>query len=452
MRTTRPVAGLSFTRRSSTRLLSGVASIGVLAGMSLFAAAPAHAAVGATDADCVAGIGGNIVDAGAGGTGTDIQTLLTAGRPVICLAGTFTISTRLSVSSTVAFHGFPSAELVGDNSQIIIVGNPVPISIENLRIAGGRYAGGGAAIQSYGTTVRNSTFEDNRSTSAGGAIFARGPVDIEGSTFDGNQAPDGSAIFMGSSDTVRVVDSVFRDNVGSSFPAAIVAYGVTTVSGSTFEDNTGGALDLRDTSTVTNSTFVGNTGQNAVYAQSATVSNSTFLDNPEGAVQGTSATTVRGNIFASSGVQVPQIDSNSSTAEVVDGGGNVFTTASTDEYALAAPIVSTRFGATVAALFTTGVLADNGGPTPTLALNPSGPAIDAFATGAATDQRGEARVGLADAGSFEYIAPAAPPVVTPAAPTLPPTGAESGALAGLAGALLAAGALVLTALRRQRRA
>lgn len=433
-------------------MLAGVASLGVV-GLSLLATVPAHAA---TDADCVPGMGGNVVDGSEGaGANTHIQSLLSSGAPVICLSGSITISSRLAVSQTVAFHGYPSASLVGDNSQIIIAGNPVPISIENLHISGGRYSGGGGAIQSYGTTVRNSTFEDNRSNVRGGAIYARGPVDIERSTFTGNQGSDGSAIYMASGDSVRVVDSTFSGNAGAGFGAAIVAYGVTTVSGSTFEDNTEGALDLWGSSTVSNSTFVRNGGYVAVDMADGSVTNSTFLDNPSGAVRGNPQTTVRNNIFAASTTQTMQVDANSSTDVIIDGGGNVFTSPIELETMLAPPVTSTVFGVTSAALFTTGVLADNGGPAFTLALDPAGPAVDAAAAGApSTDQRGQARAGLADAGAFEYVEPIVVPAgpAGPAAPTLPATGSESGWLGALAALLLAAGAVALTVVRRQRRA
>jgi hypothetical protein len=55
-----------------------------------------------------------------------------------------------------------------------------------------------------------------------------------------------------------------------------------------------------------------------------------------------------------------------------------------------------------------GPLADNGGPTPTMALLPGSPAINAgstavaLAAGLTTDQRGFGRVGAADLGAFEF--------------------------------------------------
>ena len=73
-----------------------------------------------------------------------------------------------------------------------------------------------------------------------------------------------------------------------------------------------------------------------------------------------------------------------------------------------------------AAIFTTGLLANNGGSTPTIAIIPGGPAINAGTNSLAvdqnfalltTDQRGVARLlgNTVDIGAFEAI-PA--PVVT----------------------------------------
>ncbi|WP_221407730.1 fibronectin type III domain-containing protein [Thermoflexibacter ruber] len=60
-------------------------------------------------------------------------------------------------------------------------------------------------------------------------------------------------------------------------------------------------------------------------------------------------------------------------------------------------------------------LADNGGPTRTMALQKGSPAIDAGNNCTPTDQRGQRRVGQCDIGAFEYV----PEVSTPTVPTAP---------------------------------
>lgn len=64
-------------------------------------------------------------------------------------------------------------------------------------------------------------------------------------------------------------------------------------------------------------------------------------------------------------------------------------------------------------------LADNGGPTATLAIGPESPAIDAGADCPPTDQRGVVRPQLAacDIGAFEFVPPAKPAPLPPASPS-----------------------------------
>lgn len=69
-------------------------------------------------------------------------------------------------------------------------------------------------------------------------------------------------------------------------------------------------------------------------------------------------------------------------------------------------------------------LADNGGPTLTMALMPGSPAIDAGAPGCPpTDQRGVPREGTCDIGAFEFIASSI--VVNPPIRAIPPGGSTT---------------------------
>jgi hypothetical protein len=409
-------------RPSSRRLrvTAGVASAGVVAGFSFFAAAPA---VAATDADCTSA---NTVDATVG-TAADIQTLLAASTPLICLTGVFVDTPTLLITAPVTLHGTAgSATLDGAVSgSILVVLADIDITVENLRLTGARSNGAGGAIDSPGdVTIVNSLVDDNVAY-AGGALYVDGGVQIIGSTF--------------------------RDNRSDAFGGAIMAYGASTIESSTFEDNTSGggagAAEIPATLAVRNSTFVGNAGTGgALNFFSGSVTNSTFLDNSYAMNSIASAPTLIGNIFASSGTQVRQLRSNS--AVMTDDGGNLFTSTTAQENHLPAPSAASRFGLLASDIFATGALADNGGPTQTIALNPDGPAIGAVpAGGTTTDQRGAPREGRVDAGAFQYV----PPVTPAAAPALAATGSEPGVLGILAAALLAAGGLALGVLRLQPR-
>ena len=87
------------------------------------------------------------------------------------------------------------------------------------------------------------------------------------------------------------------------------------------------------------------------------------------------------------------------------GGGNLIVANATGANAFAGGIVAT-------ANSQLGTLADNGGPTPTLALLLNSPAINAGVTGlgVSTDQRGVTRDIDPDIGAFEYVSPI-PPVI-----------------------------------------
>ena len=134
-------AGTSFTRSRAVRVASGVVSFGVVAGFSFLAASPA---VAATDADCTPL---NTVDATTG-TSTDIQTLLTASTPVICLSGTFTLTAGLTYDYDVTIHGLgsPKATLDGDGLYRILLDTSFShtLTVEGLRLTNGSAFDGGA--------------------------------------------------------------------------------------------------------------------------------------------------------------------------------------------------------------------------------------------------------------------------------------------------------------------
>lgn len=466
---------------------------GLLVGASFVAATPALAA---TSADCLPG---NSVDA-ATQTGADIQTLLTAGAPIICLSGTFVLSAPLVGEADVELFGLSAAVLDGSSAvRILQVTGPHVLKVENIRFTRGVSASDGGALSAATVQIAGSTFDHNTAVT-GGAVRAAA-VTITGSTFEDNAATGnngGGGVFFDTSATV--VDSEFRRNtaVGGFYGAggAISSYSVLgLVSGSTFEDNTavngGGAIRsggvtveestfARNTTTdvnsvggaiftgaytVTNSTFVENSAPHwagAIYGGQATVSQSTFLNNsaPSGLslwVRNFTPGTSRfsGNIFASTSTAQQIVDYDGRVS--ADLGGNIFSSTS-PEHGFVANDPTTLYGIAPAALFGANALADNGGQVPTLALIPGSPAIDLVPAGSpvTTDARPWNRVAANDAGAYELAAvdpnAPAPPVVVPAAPTLPATGSEAGWLGALSALLLAAGAVVLTAVRRQRRA
>jgi hypothetical protein len=220
-----------------------------------------------------------------------------------------------------------------------------------------RTAGGGLYVR--GTLMASrSTFDDNAVLATsfyygwGGALFARSNANVETSTFAGNSAPLGGALYK----------------------SAI-----------------GGGDDPGSTLTVSNSTFAGNGAQyggGIVSVEPATIANSTITDNRSflgaGGIQMKAGAdlVLQSSIVARNGAGDYVGKYCDLIAEsAVTGGNNVVIVAS---------------GATVLPADTIALdpmlspLADNGGPTPTVAPYRGSPAVDAGANpvGFAEDQRG----------------------------------------------------------------
>lgn len=270
----------------------------------------------------------------------------------------------------------------------------------------------GAGVHNDGAlTVEDATVGDNVSTGGDGGLgnlpgVARG---------DGGEAAGGGLSHLGSS--LEIAASTIGDNAAIGGQGGVAAGGY------------GGGLALFRTFALTRSTLAGNTaatgrtelGPNApeavgggLYAAAAgTVDATTFFENrtsitldsdaTEGVggsigvytVPGT-AVTLRSSLLAY-GDGAP--GTRNCVGNVNSGGGNV---ASTDasECGLGA-------GDTPSAdLDALPDLADNGGPTETVALPAGSPALNAGScAAAATDQRGMTREGTCDAGAFERTVP-----------------------------------------------
>lgn len=434
----------AFTRK---RVAAGVASASLLAGFSLLAAAPANAA---TDADCT---DSNTLTAPTDDA-TDIQALLDADTAIICLSGTFDVSSTLFFDHTdLTLHGLADAVLDGGGTASILQAlNIGVLTVENMRFTGG--LGGsfstGGAITGYTVVVSNSQF-DNNSADLGGAIQAQDTVTIDGSTFTDNEGILGGAVLAG--ELATITNSTFTSNTSADAGGAVFSYGLVNSTASTFVGNdsgAGGAILADEGFSIVNSTFVENSAGlgGAVYGSNGLVLQSTFLNNTAEDGQAVATyeddTNVRGNIFVGSGTENQLY--NDDGFLLTDLGGNVFSTAQATETYLESVQSSTKFSQSVAAVFAGATLADNGGPTQTVALDGSSPAVNAVPVGepsVETDQRGVARDALSDAGAYEFVGAVSP--------QLADTGsAPAGWLGGFAALFVAAGALAMGLARRTR--
>jgi Bacterial Ig-like domain (group 3) len=246
---------------------------------------------------------------------------------------------------------------------------------DNTAVAGGGVYSGG--------TITDSTFTGNtasgQSSSQGGAVWESGR--ITGSTFDDNSASYGGAVYGGS-----IIDSTFDDNSASCGGAVALLSG--SITGSTFYDNSasssGGAICGEDgTVSLTDSTLVSNTAGTGggIYfypfagGQTFTVTHGTLWDNTAGQGGGfygnaqyyPAPVTLVATIVAGSGSGHDCATSYQYDPSAIDGGYNLADDNSCE-------LSSTSLSDTAPDLDPAG-LQDNGGPTQTIALQASSPAV-----------------------------------------------------------------------------
>jgi predicted outer membrane repeat protein len=222
----------------------------------------------------------------------------------------------------------------------------------------------------------------NGSGSVGGAIAASrgGSVTVVNSTLAHNTAGAGGAIAGGANASVTVLASTFVDNTATGGDGGAINGSTVAATNSTFVANQaghGGAIHATTGLTLVNSTFENNVAAGASFS----------LDSGSASVRNTIMAGATGGEC-----EIP-------AAAMSDQGGNFSTDASCG--------LSQASSHSNTALASLGLasLADNGGPTQTVALLPASLAINAGVAcpPPATDQRGVARPQgpACDAGAFE---------------------------------------------------
>ncbi|MCU1461831.1 MAG: putative internalin [Acidimicrobiales bacterium] len=242
-----------------------------------------------------------------------------------------------------------------------------------------------------------------------------GSLTIVNSTLSGNSTDDGyqgGAIYNGAG-TVALTDSTLSGN--RSYGGGISSYsGTVTVTNSTISGNSGwflgGGLVNQGTTTVTNSTIAGNTTD--YYGAGIYNGTSGTLTVRDSTIAGNSTTYIAAGLFNDGSATVENSILANNVAAPVGGSivvGNCGGTGSTTDllrnvtYPADAQCPSGFFSGDPKLA----ALADNGGPTKTMALGAGSAAVDRVpVSGAdcpATDQRGVARpLGTAcDSGAYE---------------------------------------------------
>jgi hypothetical protein len=387
----------------------------------------------------------NTNDVGAGSLRQAISDVIAGGTITFdsSLSGaTITLASELVLDKNLTIDGSSLADKVSisGNAEVrvftVVSGNMV--TLESLIITdgynsngGGIYNGGtlsinnsslvdnsgaiGAGIINSGTlSVTNSILSQNYAT-AGGGLTNWGVATLTGCTISENQAEAGAGIDQ-SGGTLTVIDSTISGNSASSRGGGlIVAPGVqATVYGTTFLNNTagefgGGGIKNFGTTSVVNSTFTGNT-------TTATNTMGSAIDNN---MPGTVVTLINSTLSGNSG-PVTLYNSNSATlnyantiiANSISGSDcySYYATVGTNINNLVELEAGGSCGASFSADPMLDPLADNGGPTLTMALQAGSLAIDAgddticaAVPVSGVDQRGITRPqgSHCDIGSFE---------------------------------------------------
>lgn len=227
----------------------------------------------------------------------------------------------------------------------------------------------GSALFSYnlegsGASIERCTFDQNVMEGTGtGSVYHEGvPLSLTTSTFSGNSTGQhAGGLFLGGGSDAKVENCTFDGNTTPGNAGALWAgNGNVEVANVTFANNSAdyGPVIFKGQSgkvKLTNVIFANNKTANQY---SALACHETFDDG--------------GGV-----IQWPD-KKNSGSKDTPCAAGAVF----------ADPGL--------------GALADNGGPTKTMALSAGSPAIDVGATCSELDQRGEPRVGKCDSGAFEF--------------------------------------------------
>jgi fibronectin-binding autotransporter adhesin len=272
--------------------------------------------------------------------------------------------------------------------------------LTNVRFVNNNAGYGGALFVTNlaNVQVNNSLFQNNTATATdgvgGGLANGGGTLAVNDSTFTGNASYNGGALNSDGSLTVR--RSTFSGNNSSFNGGALQLFGTVDIAESTISNNTatngGGGLISFGNTTLSNVTIANNTAFDAGGAQ--------FFQGTASlryvTIAGNTATHDAGGTFINS-ADVTAIDTlvSGNTAPMnANLDGTAFNFASSNNLL--------NLSAAAALL---GSLGNNGGPTQTIPLLPSSPAIDAGVAIAdlTTDQRGAARSSAVDIGAFEVV-------------------------------------------------
>jgi hypothetical protein len=430
--------------------------------------------------------------------GTDPVICIEPGRIDLSSGGVDSTPGPIEITRSVVIIGADGVILDGGgDSEILTIPNGVEalnVTVQNLAFENGfttfRAHASAIRMDRPGTlTILDSTFTGNNGYGTTVLTFnpigggAQPHVVVNSSTFTSNG--NGSTAFYGGGVTgygdVTITNSAFVDNAGGVL-GAVAGSGAMTVQGNLFDDNYAGengaaltALEGSGAIDISNNTFhrntSGYTGGAIELEREATLVNNTFVDNwaPVGGEAvfnaATTGATLFGNIFAASVFYPTNGELGAPEGFFTDLGANISTFDVDAPYLTTSALIPGQVGASYESIGLS-ALADNGGPTQTMALTAPSiaigavtPAIYLAATGITkptVDQRGVYRgngTEASDSGAYELSTHIVPVDPAELAKTGANSGIDSGASIALASAALLSGAALVggATLRNRRR-
>jgi hypothetical protein len=340
------------------------------------------------------------------------QVFVHTGQGALLLNGV-TVRNGKAQSAAASVHGgcIASDGLVS-LFQAVVTGCVAQVSGDNNAAGGGVYARGGLSIvrSTISGNAATATGPANlRGFGVGGGAFTLGRAEFAYTTIEGNVASGDGGGFKGQAGGAWVFGggSLMRSTISGNTAGSVgglllidATYGdpidveSSTISGNVATDSDIGAgLYVGNTAqlTVRHSTITGNVERNASGTPYGAGLRLGYGDVPTRLV----SSIVAGNHF-----------DDGATMIASDVGGSALTPAITGEHNLIEAALMVVPADTLTQAPQLAALADNGGPTPTHALLPGSPAVDAgVADGVDHDQRGEGHPRVlgegADIGAFE---------------------------------------------------
>jgi hypothetical protein len=326
------------------------------------------------------------------------------------VSGTITLASMLPIIRDPAgliIDGGGDVTVSGNNAVTVFFVSRIAdqqggaLSLRNLKLTDGKCTHvfcNGAGIFTNGESVEviNSTISGNDAPGGGGGGIGSsgdGSVTVTNSTITDNSAVAGGGIYHDTGDSLTVTNSTISGNSASGVGGGIFDAIGMQVTNSTITDNSasdGGGIYITFVGggRVTNSTIVGNSASGS--GGGIFIDEGNFLDLRNTIVANS---TSGGNCFGPGGF----IGDDGYNVENTDTCGFTRTSQQTGSLPNTDPLLD-PVG-----------LADNGGPTETIALLPESPAVDLVGQEACpppqTDQRGVERPQgeACDSGAFELV-------------------------------------------------